>query len=1193
MKQFIAILAFVFTALQVIADPISDSIAKIVGINFFATRVKSQRLGTVSNLKLAYQAIDRSAGTPITCFYVYNASSTKGFIIVSADDNTKPILGYSDESNFDTANMPIQLREWLGGYSKQISSIIRNKIPASDSIKSTWTQLKSPSKKNTLETFGANTMGTVVVAPLIKTTWDQGPYYNGSTGQYNALCPFDSVFKGRCVTGCGATAMAQVMKYWNYPNKGFGFNSYIPSTNTYLGIQSSNFGNTTYQWSSMPEILTSSSTDKQINAVATLMYHCGVSINMDYGFKESISNLTGGKKYHPIDEALKTYFGYDSLITSIWRNNYSDTKWISFIENELNNNRPVIYRGSGTDGGHLFIADGYDNKNYIHFNWGWSGTDNGYFNIDSLNPGNPGIGGGSGGYNSEQIAIIGIQPATQINYNINLYTSITPSLNPISYASSFKISTNVANKSVVAFAGDFCAAIFDDSLNFVDYVQILSSKTLQSNSHYTNGLTFSNTGLYNMVPGTYYVGIYYRPSGGNWTAVSDNGTYTNFTQITVTNGNTDIVLVAPITATPSTFTQGKGASISLNIKNNQLISTFYGQYKVNLYNSDGSFAQNIGTYYETKGLSPGGLFGGGYYTSPLVFNTNSISVAPGTYTLAVIDSGNATSGWVYTGSGNYKNPIIINVQAPPLNLDKYEANDSISKAYLLPMTFVNDSAYTNTLGSNIHIGTDNDYYKIILPKGYSYSIKPILNDQQYSRNGNSYTLFGLFSYSKDSTTWSGTFEDTLKSNFTAKGGQTIYFHVAPSYQGQTGTYLMELSIKRTSPIVGGSILTPNGQQIPNVLVHARSPFFDTTITATGSYNVKLIGVVDTITVKKDNDLNKSNGVNGTDISLIQSHILKKVILNSPYKLIAADVNSDRAVNGTDIALIKSLILKRITTFTGNKLWAFIDSNYTFPVPTNPFPFNSGYTFSNTTSNLKNVSFIGVKLGDVNYDWNAAVLGIDGNTGPIELFNDNIAVNNSTTEVRVPIRVKNFRNIMGMQYTLNFNKDVLELKSVENNQLSADYNLDFINEGKLPVLWVDAASEPRTLADSTILFELVFNTKGNFTSENIGLSSDITEINAFDGNYKAVGIVKVDNTITANILYNIKVYPNPVKNVLTLNGNHINTIQVIDNMGKIVKVVSLKDATNPILSVGGIGKGVYHLRVQTTDGKQITLGFVKE
>jgi len=354
-------------------------------------------------------------------------------------------------------------------------------------------------------------------------------------------------------------------------------------------------------------------------------------------------------------------------------------------------------------------------------------------------------------------------------------------------------------------------------------------------------------------------------------------------------------------------------------------------------------------------------------------------------------------------------------------------------------------------------------------------------------------------------------------------------------------------------------------------------------------------IANVILPSKNNDKTIANGVNGTDISLIQSHILKKVILNSPYKLIAADVNSDGSVNGTDIALIKSLILKRITKFAGNKLWSFVDSSYKFPVPTKPFPFNDSINIASINANQTGKNFVGVKLGDVNFDWNASVLGTGLYTTPIELFNDNIFVNNTTTEVRVPIKVKNFRNIMGIQYTLNFNSDVFELKAIENNKLAADYNLDFASEGKLPILWVDPASEARTVADSSVLFELVFNKKGNLTNETISLSSDITAINAFDGNYNTVGIKKVSGTITESgaTTNNFVIYPNPAKDNVTIKGAHINAVQVIDNFGKVVKLLSLKDASNPTLQVGGLTSGGYHLRIMTADGKVNIANFIKD
>ena len=169
--------------------------------------------------------------------------------------------------------------------------------------------------------------------------------------------------------------------------------------------------------------------------------------------------------------------------------------------------------------------------------------------------------------------------------------------------------------------------------------------------------------------------------------------------------------------------------------------------------------------------------------------------------------------------------------------------------------------------------------------------------------------------------------------------------------------------------LNGGIKTPSGVAVPNVFV-GLSGYCDSLQSIQNGYSFTLLGGSYSVRPMKNNDKTIANGVNGTDISLIQSHILKKVILNSPYKLIAADVNSDGAVNGTDIALIKSLILKHITTFTGNKLWTFVDSNYTFTNPTKPFPFKDSISFDYMNANQPNQSFVGIKLGDVNNDWNA-------------------------------------------------------------------------------------------------------------------------------------------------------------------------------------------------------------------------------
>jgi len=772
------------------AKQIDEKIAKQVGQNFLKTRTNSQTLKNANDFELVYKSTSNSVNSlaslqTITYFYVFNASLS-GFVIVSGDDNVLPILGYSDQGLFDPNNLPQNVLKWFEGYKSEIRSIIEQNIQPTNQIVDEWQSLINGDNLN------SSTKAKASVNPLMQTKWNQSPYYN-------ALCPSNSV------TGCVATAMAQIMKYWNYPATGSGFHSY--NHNTY-GTLSANFGSTSYQWGSMPNSVNSTN-----NAVATLMYQVGVSVDMDYSPQSSGAYVISASSpvTHCSEYALKTYFGYKNSLQGIQRVDYNQTQWLNLIKMELDASRPILYAGFGNGGGHCFVADGYDNSDYIHFNWGWGGSYDGYFQINALNPSGTGTGGGSGGYNSGHQAVIGIEPPTgSQTFDMALYDYITPSSSTIYYGQSFKISTNIANNGANAFTGDYAAAIFDNSYNFVDYIQILTGYSLQAGYAYSSDLDFSTTGLFSMLPGTYYVGIFYRPTGGNWKQVANNGSYSNLVQMKVINPN-DIELNSSMVLTPGiTLTQGQPASVNLNIVNDGN-NTFIGQYLVGLYNLDGSFAQTIGTIDENNGLQSGYT-----YKSPyLTFSTSSITVNPGTYLLAAQHNPN-NSGWQLTGSSNFLNPIRITVIAPSLQPDQYETNNSIGESYNLPITFSGNNAIKNTTGSNCHITSDNDFYKIILPLGFNYKITPRIHDLYNSGNGNTYTLDGLFSYSTDGITWSDAYDDVMTGNIALNGGGTIYFRVAPYFAGETGTYLLSISLTRTSNLDVNHInLSDNVRLFPN------------------------------------------------------------------------------------------------------------------------------------------------------------------------------------------------------------------------------------------------------------------------------------------------------------------------------------------------------------------------------------------
>ncbi len=348
---------------------------------------------------------------------VYVFTTENGFVIMAADDCVQPILGYSLNGSFDYENMPINKRAWIQEYNDQIQSAIDNRVVASSEVRQQWRDLAQNTRVSR----------AVVVGPLIQTKWNQG-------SPYNQLCPSGTV------TGCVATAMAQVMKYWNYPSHGISSHSYVAPG---YGTQTANFQTTTYDWSHMTNEYSSSSTDQQKTAVATLMYHCGVSVDMTYGTSASGGS---GANSASVASALKAYFGYSKDVHFYMRFTFSsDDDWINLLKTELNQNRPIQYSGSGSGGGHSFVCDGYRDDNYFHFNWGWGGFCDEYYLVNNLNPGPGGIGSGSNGvYNDQQSVVVGIHPSGNTSAPSNLTysvsgTSVNLSWSAASGASSYSI----------------------------------------------------------------------------------------------------------------------------------------------------------------------------------------------------------------------------------------------------------------------------------------------------------------------------------------------------------------------------------------------------------------------------------------------------------------------------------------------------------------------------------------------------------------------------------------------------------------------------------------------------------------------------------------------------------------------------------------------------------------------------------
>ena len=785
MKKTILLLTIAFIySFASIAKEVDVTTAMNAAKVFYCTKATTNESVNKQNLILTlaykYTLVNSSQDektTEVNLYYIFNVNTSDGFVIVAGDDIVKPILGYSNKGNYDETNIAPAFQKWMENYKEQILYAKQNLFEATLEIKTEWEELNS----DDIVSKQKENKSTTTVNPLLSTTWNQSPYYN-------ALCPSGTV------TGCVATAMAQIMKYWNYPTQGVGFHSYNDPN---YGTQSANFAATTYNWSGMPNNVSSSN-----SSVATLMYHCGVSVDMTYGTAQS-----GGSSAYVISSAspvtncaeyaYKTYFNYNSsTIQGLKRSAYTDAAWKNLLKNDLNNSRPIQYAGFGTGGGHTFVCDGFDINDYFHMNWGWGGIDDGYFDLDALNPASLGIGGGTGGFNSNQQAVIGIQPASGgVTSLIDLYSSITISPNPIGFGQAFTVNADVTNSGSYNFSGDFCAALFNSAGDFIDYVQILSASgnPLQPGYHYTGGLTFSSTGVLS-VPGSYIIGIYFRDAGGDWNLAGDVS-YTNPVSVTISSPVDYIQLYSSISPSPTTFVQGQAASVNVNLINDNT-ATYYGQYAAVLYDLSGNFVQTIGTYNETAGLPAGYIYNSPYIT----FSTSSITAAPGTYILAIQELENGFTDWYLVGGDYYSQPINIDVVAPPLSPDIYEANNTQGTAYNLSLNWVSNSAHPLTTGSNNHIGTDYDYYKVVLTSGYNYTITARAHDSYNSGNGNTYTNDVLWSYNTGGG-WSTAYDDIMSGNILVNGTATVTFQVSPYFTGTTGTYLFDISIVRV-PTVG-------------------------------------------------------------------------------------------------------------------------------------------------------------------------------------------------------------------------------------------------------------------------------------------------------------------------------------------------------------------------------------------------------
>ena len=357
------------------AEPVSPETARQAAAKFLNKKGVSLKSEAMRAKNRAMGHSDSGEQTEASPYYVFNATASQGFVVVSGDDcvGGNLVLGYTSQGSFDAEAIPDNLQWWLDVTANQISTLSRLGVKA-----------RTVALHND-------------VAPMVTARWDQG-------FPYNAFCPMTD--GKQCITGCMATALSQVMYYHRWPQGPIA--EELPAYTMANGRVIDGLPVTSFDWDNMVDDYTKNTTEAQQVAVATLMRYCGQVIQMDY-----TPQLSNGY-FYDLDLIVNS-FGYDPGVYLARADEYTVSGWDELIYNELREGRPMVYIGQSTGGGHAFVIDGYevrDGAGYYDVNWGWTGRGNGFFRINLLNPDTSGSGGSTtkDGYNYKQAALIGLQP---------------------------------------------------------------------------------------------------------------------------------------------------------------------------------------------------------------------------------------------------------------------------------------------------------------------------------------------------------------------------------------------------------------------------------------------------------------------------------------------------------------------------------------------------------------------------------------------------------------------------------------------------------------------------------------------------------------------------------------------------------------------------------------------------------------
>ena len=483
MKKIFLLLSLIVVSFQLsLAQIVAKETALTVAKNMYYERSNISGQMSYDDISFSQDFVISHDQQPV--YYVFNVSGNRGFVVVAAEERAVPVLHYSFEGSYDPNNLADGFVFRMNNYEQQIVAAREYNVAKEKKISDMWSYYTAPSVPLT--------KAALAVAPLLGSlAWDQGCYYN-------AQCPAMSGGDcNKCPTGCVATAMAQIMKYHAYPAHGYSSHSYAHTTaNGFannFGTLTANFGATTYNWGSMPNNVGSSN-----SSVATLMYHCGVSVEMNYDVNGSGAFLSDAAN------ALNLYFTY-SCSYSV-KSMYTDAVWKSMLKNSIDSLRPVLYGGQdATFGGHAFVCDGYQgsSNDYFHFNFGWSGSSNGYEYVDAITPS-----GTPDNFSTNQEAIFNIHPEPA-TIPVSIFTANKTSVAPAELV----VLTNTSTNTPLNYAWTVTP---NSGLTFVGGTSFTSKNLMlrfANTGYYTISLTATNSAGSDTETKTDYIHVWIDESG--------------------------------------------------------------------------------------------------------------------------------------------------------------------------------------------------------------------------------------------------------------------------------------------------------------------------------------------------------------------------------------------------------------------------------------------------------------------------------------------------------------------------------------------------------------------------------------------------------------------------------------------------------------------------------------------------------